>query len=508
MSAASPAGSPASASRWRSSTGRGWRWWPACSWLGQLLEGYVIYPRFLGDRVELHAVWVIFALFAGGAAFGFLGVLLAVPVAAAIGVLARFWLRRYLRQPACISIRRPANEACRRDRAASSRCAFPRRPRFAAAELLPNAAQRGGAAPGWTRAGDWPPAGWRCGASRAAASRTCCHVWAARHGRRGAAGRAGATRGRAAPVAIDDIDAVPDEPALLHLLNAAAEAGQPVLLVARMPPGAAAGRACPTWPAGCAPPPPSNRPGRRRLPGAAAGAPAGRAADPGRRAACRAGCSRGCRARPAAIRDAVARLDAPRWPPGAPSPAAWRRTVLALDDDLAASEPVRSPSHPGTGLDRARAVPEEARAARRARYRPRRARTGSSTASCPGSTSTTAWSRRRRTRAIRCWSGCASSRSALATSTSSSRVRVAGLIGQAKAGRRARSAPTAAPPAQQLGEIQVRAARADGRAAARLARPARPAARRRHRAVRDSRRCPTRTGPGSRSGSWTGCSRC
>ncbi len=67
--------------------------------VGQVLEGYVIYPRFLGDRVELHAVWVIFALFAGGAAFGFLGVLLAVPVAAAIGVLLRFWLRRYLQSP-------------------------------------------------------------------------------------------------------------------------------------------------------------------------------------------------------------------------------------------------------------------------------------------------------------------------------------------------------------------------------------------------------------------------
>jgi predicted PurR-regulated permease PerM len=67
--------------------------------LGQLLEGYVIYPRFLGDRVELHAVWVIFALFAGGAVFGFLGVLLAVPAAAVIGVLARFWLRRYLDSP-------------------------------------------------------------------------------------------------------------------------------------------------------------------------------------------------------------------------------------------------------------------------------------------------------------------------------------------------------------------------------------------------------------------------
>ena len=67
--------------------------------IGQLLEGYVIYPRFLGDRVELPAVWVIFALFAGGAAFGFLGVMLAVPAAATIGVLARFWLRRYLASP-------------------------------------------------------------------------------------------------------------------------------------------------------------------------------------------------------------------------------------------------------------------------------------------------------------------------------------------------------------------------------------------------------------------------
>jgi predicted PurR-regulated permease PerM len=67
--------------------------------IGQVLEGYVIYPRFLGDRVELPAVWVIFALFAGAAAFGFLGVMLAVPVAAIIGVLCRFWLRRYLRSP-------------------------------------------------------------------------------------------------------------------------------------------------------------------------------------------------------------------------------------------------------------------------------------------------------------------------------------------------------------------------------------------------------------------------
>jgi predicted PurR-regulated permease PerM len=79
--------------------------------LGQLLEGYVIYPRFLGDRVELHAVWVIFALFAGGAAFGFVGVLLAVPMAATIGVIARYWLRRYLSSPLYLDPPTPRGEA-------------------------------------------------------------------------------------------------------------------------------------------------------------------------------------------------------------------------------------------------------------------------------------------------------------------------------------------------------------------------------------------------------------
>ncbi len=67
--------------------------------VGQMIEGYIIYPRLLGERVQLHAVWVIFAQFAGGTAFGYLGVRHAVPAAAAIGVIARFWLRRYLASP-------------------------------------------------------------------------------------------------------------------------------------------------------------------------------------------------------------------------------------------------------------------------------------------------------------------------------------------------------------------------------------------------------------------------
>jgi predicted PurR-regulated permease PerM len=66
---------------------------------GQGLNDYIIAPRFLGDRVGLPAVWIIFSLFAGGAAFGFLGIMLAVPVTATLGVLARFWLRRYLHSP-------------------------------------------------------------------------------------------------------------------------------------------------------------------------------------------------------------------------------------------------------------------------------------------------------------------------------------------------------------------------------------------------------------------------
>ena len=60
-----------------------------------MTEANILTPKLLGDRVHLHPVWVIFALFAGGALFGFVGVLFAVPAAAVIGVLARFALARY-----------------------------------------------------------------------------------------------------------------------------------------------------------------------------------------------------------------------------------------------------------------------------------------------------------------------------------------------------------------------------------------------------------------------------
>jgi predicted PurR-regulated permease PerM len=66
---------------------------------GQFIEGYVLSPKLVGDSVGLHPVWLMFALFAFGYLFGFVGMLLAVPLAAAFGVLARFALRQYLASP-------------------------------------------------------------------------------------------------------------------------------------------------------------------------------------------------------------------------------------------------------------------------------------------------------------------------------------------------------------------------------------------------------------------------
>ncbi|MHA1569798.1 MAG: AI-2E family transporter, partial [Alphaproteobacteria bacterium] len=64
--------------------------------VGQIAEGNFLTPKLVGGRVGLHPLWIVFALMAGGAVFGFVGVLLAVPAAAVIGVLVRFGIERYL----------------------------------------------------------------------------------------------------------------------------------------------------------------------------------------------------------------------------------------------------------------------------------------------------------------------------------------------------------------------------------------------------------------------------
>jgi predicted PurR-regulated permease PerM len=84
------------------------QFWPDWPWIvavvvifqaGQFIEGNILQPRLVGRSVGLHPVWLMFALFAFGALFGFVGLLIAVPAAAAVGVLVRFAISRYLESP-------------------------------------------------------------------------------------------------------------------------------------------------------------------------------------------------------------------------------------------------------------------------------------------------------------------------------------------------------------------------------------------------------------------------
>ena len=63
--------------------------------IGQIIESFVLTPMLVGDRIGLHPMAVIFAVMAGGTLFGFLGMLLALPVAAVVNVLLRYAQDRY-----------------------------------------------------------------------------------------------------------------------------------------------------------------------------------------------------------------------------------------------------------------------------------------------------------------------------------------------------------------------------------------------------------------------------
>jgi len=82
-----------------------WPDWPmivavaAVFFIGQFIEGNILSPKLVGKSVGLHPVWLMFSLFAFGALFGFVGLLIAVPAAAAIAVLVRFAIARYLESP-------------------------------------------------------------------------------------------------------------------------------------------------------------------------------------------------------------------------------------------------------------------------------------------------------------------------------------------------------------------------------------------------------------------------
>jgi predicted PurR-regulated permease PerM len=81
------------------------QFWPDYPWIlliagifvfGQFVDGYILQPKLIGEKVGLHPVWLMFALLAFGALFGFVGLLVAVPASASIAVLVRYAISRYL----------------------------------------------------------------------------------------------------------------------------------------------------------------------------------------------------------------------------------------------------------------------------------------------------------------------------------------------------------------------------------------------------------------------------
>jgi predicted PurR-regulated permease PerM len=64
--------------------------------VGQIIESSILTPRLVGGKVGLHPLWIIFGMLSGAALFGFIGVLISVPVTAVVGVLVRFAINRYL----------------------------------------------------------------------------------------------------------------------------------------------------------------------------------------------------------------------------------------------------------------------------------------------------------------------------------------------------------------------------------------------------------------------------
>jgi len=78
--------------------------------IAQVIEGSVLTPKLVGDRIGLHPVIIIFAVAAGGQLFGFFGILLALPAAAVLSVLVRFAYHRYLKDHPDIVIETSGDE--------------------------------------------------------------------------------------------------------------------------------------------------------------------------------------------------------------------------------------------------------------------------------------------------------------------------------------------------------------------------------------------------------------
>ena len=207
---------------------------------GQFLEGYVLSPKLVGHSVGLHPVWLMFALFAFSYLFGFVGLLLAVPLAAAGGVLIQFALRRYLASPALY--RNSANIGVM----SSDTMSFPPRQlalaldhaeSYAREDFLSGSCNEAALAliDAWP---DWPARAIALVGPEGSGKTHLATIWAAAAGARVVSARTlGDIDLRAAlatgALVIEDAAATADERALFHLVNLAREENAFLLFTGR-----------------------------------------------------------------------------------------------------------------------------------------------------------------------------------------------------------------------------------------------------------------------------------
>ncbi len=226
--------------------------------VGQFLEGNVLSPKLVGESVGLHPVWVIFALLAFGYLFGFVGLLVAVPLAATIGVLCRFALRRYLAE---LVLYRRGVELSTMGQPPAPRqlvLALPHAESFAREDFLagPSNAAALALIERWP---DWPAPVMALVGPEGSGKSHLAAIWAQMSGARVLSARLlGETDLPAAfatgALVVEDLEPQGfDERALFHLLNLAREEGASVLITARTAAGEPQGRASAISPRACAP---------------------------------------------------------------------------------------------------------------------------------------------------------------------------------------------------------------------------------------------------------------
>ena len=219
--------------------------------IGQVLEGYVLSPKLVGAKVGLHPVWMMFALIAFGYLFGFVGLLVAIPLAATIGVLLRFALRKYLESPIYTGRDRGRADHGEPGRHGEQRATQLSRRSWRSRSTMPRVSRARIFSPGRRtlrrsalieRWPDWPSRTVLLRGPEGSGKSHLAAIWARESGARTLSPRA--LDGAEVPVALATgalvlenlADGRFDEAALFHLLNLAREERAYVLITARTAP--------------------------------------------------------------------------------------------------------------------------------------------------------------------------------------------------------------------------------------------------------------------------------